>query len=199
MVNKNSRFDKLADKKYTQFKRRGLGFAAFELMYVRRDLHHMQAQHAEKILAVIETNFAKMKGTPEDNAVYSLLKGSLLRQLNQVSNAKDCFKKIVSLDGQIKEEMWCLPNALQELAEIYYFEGNLDETEKLLKQGLKYNNYDWQDVVSNRIKISLQTVKKDKQKRGETVTDEKLTPTTEEKEIEEQLDAMKVNDEEQLD
>jgi len=198
MINKHSRFDKLAEFKYSQFKRRGLGFAVFELMYVRRDLRHMHAQHAEKILSLVETNFSKTKGTPEETAVYSLLKGALLRQTHQESNAKECFKKVISLEP-IKDELWCLPNALQELAEIYYFEGNLEESETLLKKANTYRNYDWQDVTSNRINISLQTIKKEKEKKGQAVSEASITPTVEDEEIEDQLNAMNMKDDQDMD
>jgi len=200
MVSKNSRFDKLADKKYAQCKKRGLGLAIFELMFVRRDLSHMKEKDAERVLALVETNFSKSKSDPENTAVYSLLKGVLLKQMHQVPNAKECFQKVISLEPEIKVDLWVLPNALQEFGEILYFEGNLDESEKMFKQASKYNNYDWQEVVANRVKFSLQTIKKDKEKKGETVVEEQLAPTTSEDiEIEQQLNSMNLKEDEGLD
>jgi len=200
MVSKNSRFDKLADKKYAQCKKRGLGLAIFELMFVRRDLSHMKEKDAERVLALVETNFSKSKSDPENTAVYSLLKGVLLKQMHQVPNAKECFQKVISLEPEIKVDLWVLPNALQEFGEILYFEGNLDESEKMFKQASKYNNYDWQEVVANRVKVSLQTIKKDKEKKGETVVEEQLAPTTSEDiEIEQQLNSMNLKEDEGLD
>jgi len=51
---------------------------------------------------------------------------------------------------------------MQELGEILYFDGKIDESESWFIKANKYSNYDYQEVVQNRVKYSLDTIKKRK-------------------------------------
>eukprot|EP01116_Phalansterium_solitarium_P002923 TRINITY_DN1327_c0_g3_i2.p1 TRINITY_DN1327_c0_g3~~TRINITY_DN1327_c0_g3_i2.p1 ORF type:complete len:599 (-),score=247.94 TRINITY_DN1327_c0_g3_i2:206-2002(-) len=162
MISKNSRFDKLAAKKLGQYKKRGFGLAPFEMMYVRRDLHHVHADLAQPLLDKLEENYKKIKENPEDKAPYLLIRGVLLKCLGKPEESKAGFRTILELEKSIKEETWVVPNACQELGEMLYWEGDLDAAEELYKKASKYSGFDWEDVVKNRIKLSLETIKKQK-------------------------------------
>jgi len=163
LISKHSRFDKLAERKLAQFKKRGISLAPFEFLYVRRDLHHLNEDDLKPTLELLEKHYKDTVETVETKAVFLLLKGAILHGLHEKENARSCFKEVTSMAKVIKEEIWVLPNAFQELGEILYFEGNLDKAEEMFKNASRYNNYDWQEVVANRIKLSLDRIQKEKQ------------------------------------
>lgn len=160
VVAKNSRFDKLAEKKLAHYKKRGFGLAPFEMMYVRRDLHHTNSELAQKLLDQLDKNYSKMTESPENRASYMLCKSVLVHQIGNAAEAKTLLRTVIASEKQVKDETWVFPNSCQELGEILYWEGNMDEAEELFKKASKYSGFDWEDVVRNRIKMSLETIKK---------------------------------------
>jgi hypothetical protein len=118
---------------------------------------------------------------------------------------------LISLEKEVKDETWTIPNACQELGEVYYWSGNLDEAENWMKKANKYSGYDWHDVVGNRIRLSLETIRKDKKAKGNNNNNNNNNNTNnkeeeeeevanvvgdEEKMMEDQMNKMKLDDEE---
>jgi len=198
-ITKSSRFDKLAERKAAAYKKRGLGLASYELMFFRRDLHHLKKKDAEEILKELESSYAKMKDNSEDRSTFLLMKSVLIRILGNSKEAKEVLQSIINMEKEIKEEIWVIPNALQEFAEILYFEGKIDEAETLLKKAIKYNGYDWHETVQNRIKLSLDTIKKDRKEGSnkgekyqipddELLTEKQLEAVTHDEKSDDELD-----------
>jgi len=162
MITKASRFDKLAEKKLVQFRNRGITLGVFEFMYIRRDLHHLKMEDLKAIQEILEQQYKKTIPNTESKMVYLLIKAVILTNLEDVEQAKTCLKEIISNAKQVKNDVWIMPNAYQELGEIYYFEKNEDGAEEMFKAAYKYKDYDFEDVVRNRIKLSLDTIQKEK-------------------------------------
>lgn len=45
------------------------------------------------------------------------------------------------MEKQVADDLWVVPNALQELAEIAYFSGDIDAAERLLQRGSAYSGF----------------------------------------------------------
>jgi len=138
----------------------------FQMLYLKRDLHHLKSDILLPLQKLLNDLYSKIETKSlEDEANYNIFSGAIYVNLKEIEKAKECFSKVISLEKQLakdKELIWLLPNAMQELAEILYFEGNLDESEHLFSRANKFSGFDFQELVQNRIRNSIETIKKEK-------------------------------------
>jgi len=166
---KKSRFDKFAEKELKLAKENGLNLAVFVSMYLRRDIHHLKPKDLKPLIELMDEQFAKLKGqNPEYIAQYHLIRGVMHNRMEESEKAKECFRKALGYEKEIKSRTYIMPCCCQELGEMFYWEGNIDEAEKSFKAANKYSGYDWSEVIYNRIKLSLEVIKKEKLKSGKT-------------------------------
>jgi len=196
IISKHSRYDKVAEKKVAQYKKRGFGLTQFEVLYLRRDLHHLEKEDSVDMMKVLETQYGKLPTNKETDGVFLLMKSVLYKNMQDEEKALECLHKILSMEKEIKEDTWLFPNAHYEIAETAYFNGKLDEAEKHLRSAKGYNGYDFQDMVGGRIGFSLEILKKEKISKGMKVEEEKKEPTPEiDKDLAEKLRSSKLEEE----
>lgn len=58
--NKTNQYDKIAEKKAASVKKRGFGFTLFEVLYIRRDLHHLKLKDCNEMLDLLEEQKKKV-------------------------------------------------------------------------------------------------------------------------------------------
>jgi len=109
--------------------------------------------------------------TVDDRAAYLLLKGSILKGLNNYTEAIPCFRELLSLEHQIREKFY-VPYALYELGECIYNQKNLPEAKQLFTKCLKCNNFDWEEPLKVRLRVTLDILKK-----GQMPEQDKNTPS----------------------
>ncbi len=97
----NSRFDKLAERKLITYKKRNLGMAPYELMYFRRDLHHLKKNDLEIQLKNLEETFSKLSPGMEDKACYMLIKAVMLKGLNDEEQSVALLKVFKNIIFQV--------------------------------------------------------------------------------------------------
>eukprot|EP01118_Nematostelium_gracile_P018103 TRINITY_DN7925_c0_g1_i1.p1 TRINITY_DN7925_c0_g1~~TRINITY_DN7925_c0_g1_i1.p1 ORF type:complete len:566 (-),score=152.67 TRINITY_DN7925_c0_g1_i1:67-1764(-) len=160
MLSKTNRFDKLIEPKIPIAKKHGLHLTLHEIMYARRDLHHMKPEDSMAHLEIIEKEFSEVKDDVETKAVYLLLKGAILNSQGTKSEAEKHFKQVLEMKKIIKEQTWVFPNALTELGEMAFFAGDINLAEDYFKQASKSGDYQLKDIVKNRIRLSLEVIQK---------------------------------------
>lgn len=206
---KKSHFDPVVLRQTKRYLACGGNFAAFELLYLRRDLAKMIPIMPEVLKALdntASTTKALERYTPkvpvkenekksgfgfgglkslasstinqmkkkevtdyaaDDRASYLLLKGSILKALNNQEEAIECFKEVISMQDVLNEKLY-VPYCLYELGESYYTKGQLKEAEEMMHKCSKISGYDWEDPLKIRLKVTMDQLKK-----GNKPTDEK--------------------------
>lgn len=200
---KKSHFDPIVLRQIKRYLANGGQFAAFELLYLRRDLAKMipimptvlkaleetaaktkaleqfvppkttQAPKASKglsfggfkQLASSTLNSMKKKEvtdfSADDRASYLLLKGTMVKALGKQEEAILCFKEVLSMQEHINEKLY-VPYCLYEIGECYYIKGQTSEAQDMMKRCSKIGNYDWEDPLKIRLKVTMDQLKKGK-------------------------------------
>lgn len=103
--------------------------------------------------------------------MHKLLTATVWNGLGDKEKGEQLLKEVLEMKDQIKENVWVFPNAHAELADLYYWAGKKSAAEAQLKMGLKFKDYEWMDIVQNRMKMALDTLHKEmkekKEKEGE--------------------------------
>jgi len=196
-----SHFDPVVLRQAKRYVANGGYFAAFELLYLRRDLAKMiplmkdvllqldnvagNTKALEKVtpqdpkksgslsklgLGKLGVNFSKMSPfnkTPatsdsayDDRAAYLLLRGSMLKALDQNNEAITCYQEVVDVLADLVTEKLYIPYCLYELGESYYMNNQIKEAEEMMKRCGKYSGYDWEDPLKIRLKVTMEQLKK---------------------------------------
>lgn len=69
----------------------------------------------------------------DNESLLLLLKGACLRQMKHPLQAKECLKKVIQSEKQIREDTYLLPYAAVELALLARDEGNIQNAISLLE------------------------------------------------------------------
>jgi len=199
---KKSHYDPVVLRQIKRYLANGGHFAAFELLYLRRDLAKMipvmpevlkqldqvaaNAKALEpytppvapvkkeskgfsfgglKNLAANTVNNLKKKEvtdfSADNRASYLLLKGTILKAMNQPNEANACFRELLSFQEYISEKLY-VPYCLYELGECYWTQGNTKEAEEMMSKCSKISGYDWEDPLKIRLKVTMDQLKKSK-------------------------------------
>lgn len=62
-----------------------------------------------------------------------LLKGASLRQMQSPLQAEECLNTVLSLEKEIKDDLYLIPYTLVELALLFWDQGNTAKTLQLLE------------------------------------------------------------------
>jgi tetratricopeptide (TPR) repeat protein len=150
-----------------------LHVAHYEMLYLRRDLANLSVEQTKPLLE----SFRKDVGNYEESAKLLLpdtyasclvIEACMLNQLQDVSNhdiIKQKFKKVISLEKEIKYEKQWVAFANYEMAELLYFETEgkhtdkiLDEVSKYIEASLQFKGYALEDILRARIKLAKKQV-----------------------------------------
>eukprot|EP01119_Soliformovum_irregulare_P010697 TRINITY_DN2637_c0_g1_i1.p1 TRINITY_DN2637_c0_g1~~TRINITY_DN2637_c0_g1_i1.p1 ORF type:complete len:539 (+),score=177.16 TRINITY_DN2637_c0_g1_i1:53-1669(+) len=160
-LGKSGRLDAIATQRYETYKKRGLEIALYELLYFRRDLHHLKAKDLEPMWRDLKKHQPELESNVETKAIFNLVSGTILRGLGDQKMADQQFQAVVQDAKIIKKEIWTIPNAHYEIAEGLYWQGDLENSKSHLKSAQKYKDYEMAELTSNRVNMGLEQLVKD--------------------------------------
>lgn len=70
----------------------------------------------------------------EDICLLTLLKGMCLKHMNSPLQAEECFKIVISHHGKLKRDIYLIPYAQFELANLMRSQGNITEALALMEK-----------------------------------------------------------------
>jgi len=187
ITKKNSSVDPIVAAQAQRYLACGGYFAAFELLYIRRDLAKMEKEasnllvHLESLATEVGATkpLADTKGggflsnkfrslslgkaevvdyTADNRAAYLMIKGALLRTLNDPDRAIACFKEVISMDNILKEKYY-VPYCYFELAEALYHKNQLKEAQEAIKKCNNASGYAWEDPLKMRLRVTMDQLK----------------------------------------
>ncbi|KYQ93255.1 hypothetical protein DLAC_05909 [Tieghemostelium lacteum] len=101
-----------------------------------------------------------MEQLVNDRSAYLLIKGSILKGIDRIDEALHCLDEIVQMQNQITEKFY-LPYCYYELSECYFQKKNSIKSLECIHKCNNYSNYDWEDPLKVRIRVTLDQLKKD--------------------------------------
>jgi tetratricopeptide (TPR) repeat protein len=176
-VSNKGRFDKMALRKADSIlasndPASAMTSSAFEILYFKRDIAHMQKEHLEKV----EEHISKLcllgfdpqkdlkKTKPDDvmNIASNLvIAGAIQSLLGQKDKAREMWDKVIQSEaGMPSNGKHWIVGALYELAEMSFREGKLEDSQDYIVKACKYSNYDWEDVYKSRLNKARSQLKK---------------------------------------
>jgi len=189
ITKKNSSVDPIVAAQAQRYYASGGHFAAFELLYIRRDLAKMEKeipqllvvleQLATEVGATTPLTSSNSKGagflsgkirslslgktevvdyTADNRASYLMIKGAMLRTLNNSDEAIACFKEVISLDHVVREKYF-VAYSYYELAETLYHNNQLKEAQDAIKKCNNASGYAWEDPLKVRLRVTMDQLK----------------------------------------
>jgi len=99
------------------------------------------------------------KKNSQDWAKYLYWRGRTERSLDLLEEAQQSFKTVIQLSPEITTELYIIPHALTELAEMAFEKGDIDNAKNLLLEAKNnYTNYDFDKPLERRIAKSLDLI-----------------------------------------
>jgi len=176
----------------------GFSTIPYQMLYVRRDLAHMQPKTARSWMKLMEQGWAKEskdKQIPRDEELFyhflhdvyaNRAKGSVDKKA--LKDMREILKEVRETKTSSKRVVWCVVNAVirVELAEIEHDRGNLDEAEVLLNEAIPFCTTDMlQNIIRPRATIGLDQIRAKRAKGAVSVVPEEDDDEEEEEEEEE--------------
>jgi len=189
ITKKNSSVDPIVAAQAQRYLASGGHFAAFELLYIRRDLAKMEKeiphlfntleQLAKEVGAINPLAPEALKGggflsskirslslgktdvvdyVADNRAAYLMIKGAMLRTMNNSDEAIACFKEVISLDNVLREKYF-VPYSYFELAETLYHNNQLKEAQDAIKKCNNISGYAWEDPLKVRLRVTMDQLK----------------------------------------
>jgi len=189
IIKKNSSVDPIVAAQAQRYLASGGHFAAFELLYIRRDLAKMEKEIPQLIVTLeqlakevgannpLSAETAKGGGflsskirslslgksetvdyTADNRAAYLMIKGAMLRTMNNSDEAIACFKEVISLDNVLREKYF-VPYSYYELAEALYHNNQLKEAQDTIKKCNNISGYAWEDPLKVRLRVTMDQLK----------------------------------------
>jgi len=168
IAGKSLPMEKFVVKKTERFfaQKKMLVLPALELLYVwnffkilgkKRELIQNMYKIIEKALAKLGTHKKRQEFGADNLALVLLLKGASLRQMQSPLQAEECLNTVLSLEKEIKDDLYLIPYTLVELALLFWDQGNTAKTSQLLEDAKKnYTGYSLESRLHFKIH-SLQT------------------------------------------
>ncbi|BES91165.1 IHypothetical protein2 [Nesidiocoris tenuis] len=168
IAGKSLPIEKFCIKKCERFKaqQNTLVLPAIELLYVwnyfkvlskRQSLS--QAVYKLVLQHLVDFDEGKYSGTQfeyDNQALLLLLKGSCLHIMKRPYQAEECLKSVISLEKQIKDDLYIIPFALVELALVYHTQEDTKKAIQVLENVKKnYTGYSLESRLHFRIHSAL--------------------------------------------
>jgi tetratricopeptide (TPR) repeat protein len=147
--------DKIAMRKVKEYFKAGETFTDFQTKLTLIQ-HIHEGQLWERV--IIEAKAAlPLAQTAEEKAAVLYYIASSLQGSGKHNKAHKYYNKVLAVESQVKSEnfTYIIPYTWAELGETELALGNLAKAKELLKKAKKYEDYDWNNLLSVRISASL--------------------------------------------
>jgi len=147
-----------------------LKISAFEMLYLRRDLAHMQPEDLQAVREEIKKGRARIKELKAEKDLSDMLAATLVilaqieRNEGNVEKAEKKFRFVLSIQKSIRYEQQWLAFSNYELGEIMYHKGELKESYDLMKAALKFSKYPFEEILKARTNLAIKQLKKEMKK-----------------------------------
>lgn len=137
-----------------------LPLAAVYMLYVNRDLAHMNKDQGNRIM--IELNRV-LEGEdisgPEAENMVRLFKGVICKGCGNTEEGFKYLNAVLAEEKKIPSDSMILPFTYYELAEMEFRQGNMKKSKELFEKGSKIKG-DGNETLSNRYSIAMKQLKK---------------------------------------
>jgi tetratricopeptide (TPR) repeat protein len=136
------------------------------VLYINRDLAHMNAEHVAKLrAAMLEMTTGRDVSTGEPLAMYQLFDGVMFKVCEQKEEAAGAFKKIFDNEKKLASDSLVLPYAYYEMGEMEYRSGNYQEAKAMFEKGAALKG-DGHETLANRYAIAQKQLKREMKEKG---------------------------------
>lgn len=136
------------------------------VLYINRDLAHMEADHVEKLrestAAILKT---RDSSEPETEAMYNLFDGVMKKNTGKTDDARYAFALIFAKEKRLAKDSLVLPYAYYEQGELEYRAGNYQEAKALFEKGCGLQG-DGHETLANRYAIAQKQLKREMKEKG---------------------------------
>lgn len=150
--------EKLAIRKVREYMKAGETFSEFTVKLTRIQHIHEGQLWADTLAEVKKARSSAQ--TAEEKATLDYYRASCLQQLKQHEKAAKYYARVLQAESAIKSHnyTYIVPYTWAELGETELQMGNHVRAKELLKKAKKYDDYDWNNLLSVRISASLDKV-----------------------------------------
>jgi tetratricopeptide (TPR) repeat protein len=171
LISKKSRFDefvvaklKVLDSAHSDMEKKlVLTLTLFDMLYLKRDIHHMKPDMTQLWLkdfeSTIDPELSSVK-LGDVKAAALVIKAALVKTSGNEEQAAQLFDQVLSMDKEVKHEKQWLASAAYERGEQEYYKHQLEQSRNYLKRAEGYSKYPFEEVIRSRAKIALDQVKK---------------------------------------
>jgi len=131
VLNKGNRQSKIALARTERIlQKKSAPFIAFEFLYLKRDLAHMEKATLEKALEILDQIVQKVPSSDSDSlAAYHLIKGTILKLVGRSDEAMVSLDYLIEIRNTVKVERYSIPFGYWEKGELLYHKGYVKEAE----------------------------------------------------------------------
>ena len=130
------------------------------ILYINRDLAHMKAAHAERLMGELRRVTAgKDLASPECSGMLNLFTGVITKGCGRKDEAMVEWDKNVALEKKLSSDSMVLPYTFYEMGELEYRRGNLPRAKQLFEKGQSFKG-EGHETLSNRYSIALKQLKR---------------------------------------
>jgi tetratricopeptide (TPR) repeat protein len=147
--------DKMAMRKAREYFKAGETFTPFTVALTR-----IQHIHEGQLWSFVLEEVKKARPlarTNEEKAAIDYYRASASQQLKLHDKARKYYTRVLNAESQIKSDnyTYIVPYTYAELGETELLLGNLPRAKEFLKKAKKYEDYDWNNLLSVRISASM--------------------------------------------
>lgn len=148
--------EKMAMRKAKEFLKHGEKFSDFNTKLYRVQ-HIHEGQLWDEVIKQVKEQLRPLATTPEEKAVCDYYHASALFGLKKHQKAHKYYNRVLLADSHVKHDnyTYIIPYSLAELGETELSLGNLVKAKEYLKKAKKYEDYDWNNLLSVRISASM--------------------------------------------
>ncbi|KAG8346888.1 putative Protein of unknown function (DUF3808) [Trypanosoma vivax] len=129
------------------------------MLYINRDLAHMNVTQAERVLRELQRVTAgKEMSNPEAVNMHTLFVAVIQKGCDNVEEAVSGLEKVLANEGRVPKDSMVLPYAYYELGELEFRRNNLERARALLEKGQGLRG-DGNETLANRYRIALKQLK----------------------------------------
>eukprot|EP00796_Vickermania_ingenoplastis_P005485 gene5485-3959_t len=137
-----------------------LPLAAVYMLYINRDLAHMNKDQGNRIMIEFDRVLeGEDTSGPETENMIRLFRGVICKGCGRTDDAFKYLNEVFDHEKKIPSDSMILPFAYYEAAELEYRQGNLQKAKEMFEKGSKLKG-DGNETLSNRYSIAMKQLKK---------------------------------------
>jgi hypothetical protein len=155
-INGSERWVSKRAARYLQ--RRRFQIFPFEIIYVTDSFGTLKAEWLESSLEYLghismEIEFIEEL---EEKAVWLLLKGTIFRLMGRLQQSVKALQEGISLENDIKDEIWVIPHLYYELGLVYARSRDWVSSTKCIRLARTYKKkYEFSNALNNKLKSAM--------------------------------------------